>query len=315
MYPRNSAENAQVNWNQVATYGSQGVTSTFAFFQDGYAGDWYSGVGDWGNDIGTMRVDTRVARLITDGPQGEAKRHKDPWPNPGGNPQPDAFDQRVGNGTWGPEDDFNGVGTIAEDAGAGTDFTYAALAIFVPARGQHHQSNLGYIRYSYLAYPGYGLPGEDGTGLVPVYNKAANDLLWAEGLIRGGGSLTQAAALINNPRVTRGGLPPVSDATGQAGLLTALQYEQDIELIGMGAWNFYNRRRVDGLKPMTPRHMPIPAKELAVLQKELYSFGGPDNPAGLAPGKDDTGPVKNVRQIWKEMQALSKLQARRGMRN
>jgi hypothetical protein len=312
LYPRTAAENGQVNWGQVAQFASQGLTYNFTFTQDAYAGDFYSGVKDWGNDVGTMRVDTRVARLITDGPEGEVKRHKDPWPVPNGNPQPNAFDRRVGNGTWGPANDFNGVGTIKQDAGAGTDYAYAALAIFRPARGQHHQSNLGYIRYSYLAYPGYGLPGEDGTGPVVVYSKTMNDLLWAEGLIRSNGSLTQAATLINNTRVARGGLPALTGAEGQAALLAALQYEQDIELITIGASNFYNRRRIDGLKQMTPRHMPIPAKELLVLQRELYTFGGPANPAGLAPRQNPDEPaVKNVRQIAEEIFAYSRSEAKR----
>lgn len=314
--PRTAAENGQVNWGQVATFASQGLNFDFTFIQDGYAGEWYSGVNDWGNDIGTMRVDTRVARLITDGPEGEAKRHKDPWPGGNGNPQPNAFDRRVGNGTWGPADDFLGVGTLAGNAGGGTDYAYAALAIFIPARGSHHQSNLGHIRYTYLAYPGYGLPGEDGVGPVKVFSKTFNDLLWAEGLIRSNQSLAQAATLINNTRVARGGLPALTGNEGQAALLTALQYEQDIELIAQGAANFYNRRRIDGLKPMTPRHMPIPAKELLVLQQELYTFGGPNNPAGLAPQQDPDAPkVKDVRQISKEIFDYSRAQAKRRNRN
>jgi len=310
LFPRTAAENAQVNWGQVATYASQGLNDDFRFVQDGYAGDWYSGVNDWGNDNGTMRVDTRLARLITDGPQGEALRHKDPWPDPDGNPVPDAFDARVGNGTWGPEDDLLGTGSIAEDAGAGTDFAYFSLAIFIPARGQYHQSNLGYVRYTYLAYPGYGLPGEDGIGEVVVYGKAFNDLLWAEGLIRSGGSAAQAAGLINNTRVTRGGLTPLDGSEGTAALLSALQYEQDIELLTMGAVPYYNRRRIDGLKAMSPRQMPIPAKELQILQQELYSFGGPDNPEGLAPGVDGSGKrVRHVREIWADIERMTRAEA------
>jgi len=309
-YPRTAAENGQVNWGQVATYASQGLTSDFTFVQDGYAGDWYSGVNDWGNDNGTMRVDTRLARLITDGPQGEALRHKDPWPDPDGNPVPDAYDARVGDGTWGPDDDLLGTGNIAEDAGAGSDYAYFSLAIFRPARGQYHQSNLGYVRYTYLAYPGYGLPGEDGIGPVVVYNKTFNDLLWAEGLIRSGGSASQAASLINNTRVSRGGLSALDGSEGTPALLTALQYEQDIELLTMGATPYYNRRRVDGLKAMSPRQMPIPAKELQVLQQELYSFGGPDNPEGLAPGVDGNGKrIRNVREIWADLERMSRTEA------
>ena len=59
-----------------------------------------------------------------------------------------------------------------------------------------------------------------------------------------------------------------------AGLLTKLQYEQEIELMGLGPQPYFNRRRIDGLQPGTPRHMPIPAEELGVLGQPLYTFGG-----------------------------------------
>lgn len=313
-YPRTSAENAQVNWGQVATYAAAGVNFEWGFFSDA-AGSFYDGVKNWGNDIATMRVDTRVARLITNGPDGEAKRHKDPWPNPAGNPQPNAFDKRVGDGTWGPDDDFLGVGTLAESANAGSDYAWAALAVFPPARGLYHQSNLGHVRYSFLAYPGYGLPNEDGTGFTPTYTSAVNDLLWAEGLLRSGGSAAQAATLINKTRVTRGGLTPLTGGEGQAALLAALQYEQDIELLGMGSANYYNRRRTDGLKAMTPRQMPVPAKELQVLQRELYSFGGPGQPDAAAGRSESNNRIRTVREIWEEMSANTRLQAKRRNRN
>ena len=315
-YPRNAAENAQVNWSQVATYASQGVstgTVDIGYYDD--RTDFYDGVKEWGADPTTMRVDTRVARLITDGPQGETLRHKDPWPDPAGNPQPDAFDKRVGDGTYGIDDDFLGAGTIKFSGHEGSDYLYAEKAQFRPARGQYHQSNLGYRRYSYLAYPGYGLPGEDGKGLALQFTRTLGDLLWAEGLIRGGGSATQAATLLNKTRVTRGGLSALTGAETQAQLLTALQYEQDIELLGTSGSVFFNRRRIDGLKSGTPRHMPVPAKELQVLQKELYTFGGPGKP-DFAPGVDGNGrQVRNVRAIWEELSTASRMEAKRRSRH
>ena len=311
-FPRTAAENATADWAQVATYASQGVSSgspfEFSYYQDGPCnpGDVVcSGVKNWGNDISTTRVDTRLASLIAP----ESQEH--PWPEAtDGSPQPNSADARVGNGTWGPEDDFLGVGTLAEDAGAGTDFAWAEFAIFLGARGQYHQGNLGHIRYSYTAYPGYGLPDEDGTGVFPVITPTMNDLLWAEGLIRSGGSLATAAALINNTRVDRGGLPAASAADGVAGLLEKLQYEQEIELLALGASPFFNRRRVDGLHPMTPRHMPVPAKELTLIGMPLYTFGGPGNPEGLAPPTASVSVAQHVRDKAKELRALERAAAR-----
>jgi hypothetical protein len=130
-----------------------------------------------------------------------------------------------------------------------------------------------------------------GYGPAPVMSAAQNDIIWAEALIRGPApNLAQAATLINNTRVTRGGLAPATAADGVAGLTTKLQYEQDIELLGLGASPFYNRRRlpnctqtaggpcVGGLRAGTPHEMPVPAKELGVKSEPLYTYGGATNP-------------------------------------
>jgi hypothetical protein len=291
-FPRDAAEDAAVDWAQVATFAAAGISAgapfDFSFYTDKV--NMNDQLKDWGNAATLVKIDTRLASIITAGPD-PSKVHRTPWPGEP-DPQPDAFDKRVGDGSWGPEDDFFGDGTIAESANAGTDFAYTSAVYLNPSRGLSHFGNLAHIRYSYAAYPGYGLPGEDGSGVTPTYTATLNDLLWAEGLIRGGGSPAAAADLINKTRVGRGGLAPVSGASTQAQLLAALQYESEIELLGIGATPFYNRRRgtpagwtlgaacpsILCLWPQTPRHMPIPAKELGVLQKELYTFGGPGDP-------------------------------------
>ncbi len=318
LWPRNAAENGQAQWAQVATLASQGISVAPAF-------DWefYIDVGSrecgldcvktWGNSIGTMRVDTRVAHMLSSNQQ-------DPWPAPGGNPCPfDAgiygVDKRVGDGSWGPEDDFNGYSTIAATPNAGTDYACSGVAIFPPARGQYHQSNMQHVRYNFLAYRGENLPQYDGTGYDPMYTRQMNDLLWAEGLLRSGGSAAQAAQLINNSRVGRGGLPALTGAEGTAALLAALQYEQEIEFMGQGPTPFFNRRRVDGLIEGTPRHMPVPAKELDVLVREIYTFGGPGQPdmsvvAGGAGGDaatSRTATIRSVREIWKDYQTMARM--------
>lgn len=315
-YPRTAAENAQVNWGQVASLAAQGLSSSgggdFGFFQD--FANMYDGVKVWSNETGTMRVDTRLAAVITAGPE-PAKVHVTPWPGPPGNPRPNAYDARVGDGSWGPEDDFIGTGTVAETAAHGSDFAFSSKAIFNPTRGQFHQSNLAQIRYNALSYPGYG-PVGDGTGLSPVYTATMNDLLWAEGLVRGGGSAAQAAGLINKTRVGRGHLSTLTGGEGSTALLNAIHYENMIELLGIGASPFYERRRYDELWPMTPRHMPVPAKELSVLKRELYSFGGPGNPAGLSAGVDANGnKIRSAREIAAAMAAAVKPTLQKRTRN
>ena len=321
-YPTKAAD--AVNWAQVAGFAAQGVTGAAAeigYFDD--RSDFYDGVKEWGADPTTMRVDTRVAALITDGPEGAAKRHKDPWPDPAGNPQPNAFDKRVGDGTYGFDDDFLLSGTIKFSGNEGSDYLYASKAQFWPARGQYHQSNLGYRRYSYLAYPGYGLPAEDGKGFAPQFTRALNELLWAEALIETG-SFLPAATLINKTRVVRGQLSALDGTEGKAALLVALRYEQDIELLGTSASVFYNRRRIDGFKSGTPRLMPVPAKELQVLVKELYTCGGPligggdgscNTPSGAPPVDESGARVRSVRAIWDDISTASRMEAKRRNRH
>jgi hypothetical protein len=315
MFPRNGTENAAADWAQVTTYASQGISSgapfDWEFFVDvsgAECGD-LDCVKTWGNSIGTMRVDTRVAALLT-------TNHVDPWPEPNGNPCPTiSADRRVGDGSYGPSDDFNGYSTVAATANAGTDFACSGVAIFNPARGQYHQSNFQHVRYQHLAYVGERLPTADGTGQDPFYTTQMNDLLWAEGLIRSGGGGAQAAGLINNSRVGRGGLAALTGAETVPELLTALQYEQEIEFMGQGPTPFFNRRRVDGLILGTPRHMPVPAKEMDVLLRSVYTFGGPSAPdmASRTGGGVDDGrnARKTVRQIWEEYLAVQRAMSRR----
>ena len=222
LYPRNAAENAAANWGQVATYASQGISSgtpfEWEFFIDVTSRECgVACVKTWGNSIGTMRVDTRVAALIT-------TNHVNPWPEAaGGNPCPTIprnGDRRVGDGSWGPSDDFNGYGTLAATANAGTDFACSEVAIFPPARGQYHQSNLQHIRYSHLAYRGENLPGQDGTGQNPLYTRWMNDLLWAEGLLRSGGS---AATRVSTRMVPMELHQVLTQATPHSRLVTSMK--------------------------------------------------------------------------------------------
>src|SRR5574341_329715 len=334
-YPRNGAENtSKADWGKVAQYASQGVSSGTPFNWEFYVdvGSRECGldcIKVWGNSIGTQRVNTRVAHMLS-------VNHTDPWPVPDGNPCPfsvsiwGVVDKRAGDGSWGPTNDFNGYGTIKATANAGTDFTCTPVAIFPPARGQYHQSNVHHHRYSFLAYRGEDLPTEDATGQDPMYTTQMNDLLWAEGLIRSGGSLGQAATLINNSRVGRGGLPAVSAGDGVAGLLAALYYEQEIEFMGQGGDPFFIKRRTgtparaictsqaDGLCAGTPRQMPVPAKELLVLVKEIYSYGGPSLPdLSIVGNGNGTGAIngtkriRSVREIYEQYSAMARAEARK----
>jgi hypothetical protein len=135
---------------------------------------------------------------------------------------------------------------------------------------------------------------------VPFVLPAENDLLIAEALVRTGGDKARAASLINTTRVGRGNLPALSGGSSANDLLAAIFYERDVELMGVGAGQgWFDRRRIDknltygsipigntwgfrggsGLQLGTPRHLPLPAKELETLGLPVYTYGGaPPNP-------------------------------------
>lgn len=355
-YPRNADEDAAVVWAKVAEYASKGISSSvdgapfpYLAFEDENL-TWQNGYLWWGGATYTgIRVDTRVARLLS-------RSQNDPWVTPG-NPRPKdgagtpigglyGVDKRLGDGCYDGgtgADNVYGYGECKETLLSGTDFAHVTRNRFNPGRGQYHQSEIGHTRYTCIAIS--GTPDCPVTaGPFPLAELAFNDLLWAEGLLRSGGSKGVAATLINNTRFTRGGLPQVSAGNTFDELMRALAYEQDVELLQYAGTQFFNRRRVskttltagnsinknlytgvDQANPYTsdlknhfldpegpwvlntlwqetPRHMPLPAKDLALLRMEIYTFGGPGNPSASAPmGAGGQASVKNVRQIWYEM--------------
>jgi len=79
--------------------------------------------------------------------------------------------------------------------------------------------------------------------------------------------------------------------------------------MGQGPTPFFNRRRVDGLLLGTPRHMPVPAKEMDVLLRSVYTFGGPSAP-DMSRGTGGSNVRKTVRQIWEEFSAMQRAMSR-----
>jgi hypothetical protein len=265
-WPRTDAENASVNWGQVATFAASGLSEDFVFVGDGCASICPE-MQSWTNDIFGIRVHTRVANLL------DPVTQLTPYPD-GGNAQPNSPDARLGDGSFGTAGMEEDYGTVAVTANAGTDFAWSAYEAFFASRGQYHQSSIGHIRWDASGtqdlnsiYLGYGP--------VPLIMKAQNDLIRAEALARQNTDLTTAATLINNTRVTRGNLTPAAAGDGATQLLAYVEYENEIELLSQGASVFYVRRRVpNGLLVGTPREMPVPAKELGVKNEALYTWGG-----------------------------------------
>jgi len=245
--PRNATENAAVDWAKVASYAAAGITSEAApdTFSVTIAGDgynlWYDDVKGYGDDQGWMRVNMRIIHELI--PSEPAVFSDCNYVPPAQDTLPSA----------------------SPDKRLGTDFTYYHSIPFDPARGCWH--------FSYWTHERYVEASFFGTGPLPVVLGAENDLLLAEALVRSGGDMNKAADLVNRTRVGRGGLPAVT--ADPAALLAAIQYEQDVELLASGGGvQYYDQRRIDGLEPGTPHHLPVPASELQLDGLSTYTFGG-----------------------------------------
>lgn len=258
-YPRNAAENTAANWAKVVAYAREGVSKAPGFDPsiEGNANNWWDPYKDVTNEYITWtRVDMRVVCLM------------DPT-------QPCRFPASgtIPPAPGGPDSRMTGAGVLEPD------FTYDPAIPFNPARGIYHFSAVGHVRYFFHSI---AAPTAD-QGVVPFILQAENDLLLAEGLIRSGGSKAEAAALINKTRVGRGKLPALTGNESNQVMLDAIFYERDVELMASAAVvPFYDMRRTDRLQPGTPRHFPVPARELEVIGADIYTFGG--SGADMAPG-------------------------------
>jgi len=152
----------------------------------------------------------------------------------------------------------------------------------IASRGTYHQTFYLFNRNrDYAVDAGLQGPMHDVT-------QAELDLLQAESALRSGDAAT-AATLINNTRVTNGGLTAAAAADGAGAstdqpnamdggsLWAKYKYEAMIENCLIHPYTGYmNRRGWGDLLPGTPTHLAIPGKELEILLMDNYTFGGQD---------------------------------------
>jgi hypothetical protein len=247
--PRTAAESDQVDWARVLGYAEKGIVKDFGVVGD--ATSWYSMMLGYSLSSWTV-TDMRLMNRMD--PQLSAKY------------------------TGSPDDLKPSTNTNA-DKRIGTDWRQLATATGAPERGLWMLSNWYHKRYEYHAYN----TGTTFTGTIPYILKAENDLLIAEALVRTNTDLARAATLINNTRVGRGGLTPVTAATPTLELLRAIDYERDVELLNTNGFALFHARHWEGgpldrLQEGTWLHLPIPAKELETLGLPIYTFGGVGKP-------------------------------------
>ncbi len=164
-----------------------------------------------------------------------------------------------------------------EDARVISDFTH--LNIINPGRAAFLYTS----SYVYTRYSDYNSTLQ---GPMAFLTSQEVDLLRAEALIRIQGDRGEAATIINNTGVTRGGLQPITASATDNDLLKAVSYERFIEFTFHGACNVWFYRRmitpigntdnlnVYYLEPNTARHLPVPGFELNFQNLPIYTYGG-----------------------------------------
>lgn len=235
---RTAAENGQTDWGRVLTYANNGIDWDFA--PEGDDQFWYSYILLYGNLAGWIRVDQRVIHMFDES-------------------QPERY----------PDNTSEIAEADSDDARVEEYFSYSTAIPFPSDRGYYHFSHYTRVRY---AHHSFALA----TGPMPFFLKAENNLIRAEALLRTSGSQQTAADLINESRTEKGQLAPVGPSDD---LMHALYYERfaEIDYAGPGQ-GYFDRRRTDvagfEIQPGTPRHMPVPARELNLLDMDIYTFGG-----------------------------------------
>lgn len=263
---RSPQERAQVNWNQILQWISKGVSKDY--FAQGDGNLWWAGYLYLGQDATWTRADYKTIG-IADRSNGYINWLNTPLLNRTEFVmQPD--DQRIG--------------TTLNATGGKIYFTLTGSSSFRAERGTYHFSRYYHTRFGYFRTGG-------ATGPMPLMTVREMRLLRAEALLRTNGDLNEVASIINETRVTNGGLPPASASDGRGTpsdgnahnparvrdqtLWAKLKREWLFENFNITSGLAYFTRRGWGeLVSGTPLHLPVPANELETLRLEVYTHGG-----------------------------------------
>lgn len=249
---RNVAENNATDWAKVKTYAEKGLQQDFnVLYDEGWRGKVmtrdeganYLGLYNWG----WIRANQWLINQMA--PNDPAAVY--PWPT-----------------------GVNRLGEVKNcpDARLKKYFLWDSNPESWFGWGRVTRAGYGYFIRCEYKYNRYYDVIDAGDGYVGHFLKAENDLYLAEAKIRTN-QKAGAATLINNTRVTVGGLTAATD--NDADLLQKMFYERYVECDMVWAHlGFFDKRRQGLLLPGTAYHFPIPAPELQMHGQAVYTFGG-----------------------------------------
>lgn len=267
--PRTAAEAANVDWASVLKYAQKGIGSgggaAFDFSVIGDYNNWWSDFVSYFDLPSWMMIDLHLVSQMapnvpneyTGLPASPASAYDAVWAPSG------TYDARLSI-------DLTDVNSYISGVDDATDYVYARQVQGSAARGIYMQSPYYHVRYINYSYQS----NNPQIGPTPYILAAENDLLEAEALVRTNGDKALAAALVNNTRVNRGHLPPLTAATDNTTFLKAITYELEVECNATDGYGFFALRAMDQLQPGTLRHLPVPATELGTDNVPVYTFGG-----------------------------------------
>ena len=307
--PRWSNETASVDWASVVGDVDAGITEDLKVLGDQIS-SWWDGYATYGyGDPGWVRADMHWIGL------GDTSGNYEAWIN---TPvaQRQAFDvtspdQRIAVAGGG-----EGFPSVATWAATGDPYTeWYSTTPHPPSRGTYTLSR--YVGAQHRTYTDTC----DQCWFGPMMEMGLSEmqLLKADALMQMG-NMAGAAAIINVTRAIGGLMPmgasgtapdciphPRYDGTGACGdLEDALLYEFMFEAAALSAGlNHYMNRRHGSLVPGTVLQLPVPGRELEVLEIPIYTFGGggPGSaPPSVTPGDLDS----SLRRVSFTLEAIER---------
>jgi hypothetical protein len=258
---RTQAENATTDWAKVKTYAEAGLQQNFAVsYETGWKGKVMT------RDVGSNYFSLsnmqwwRVSQWLINKMAPDDPASVYPIPVTAGS------DSYL---------DWPAV-TNCPDQRLNTYFHYEAMRDGWFGASRYSRAGYGtYMLCTYRYWRYYDVINQE-KGMVDHYLKAENDTYLAEALIRTNGDKGQIATLINNSRVTLGGLPAATASETYDALEEKLFYERYVEcdMVWPQLGFFDRRRNKDQMISGTVRHFPIPAPELISHGQTVYTFGG-----------------------------------------
>ena len=308
--PRTDAEAAAVNWGQVISDAENGLREVVVVGEDRSSDTaWWDGLKIF------MQENSTWHRMHMDwvGMADQSGEYQDWLTFP--------TEQRTAREmTFGDDKRFPAVnedGTLGESvsptvASTGPRHRYSATVIFRPERGTYRQSHYGDSRYDH-----YTLScSRCEFGDIEHMTEQEMDTYVAEAHYRMQ-NYGAAADIVNKTRA-EAGLPPAPsnptdavptnadgectprkryDVQGRCGNLRDAMWFEHFENVFnvFGGLEFFHGRRNDILPTMSALQLPIPASDLEVLQRDIYTFGGGEpwsagdpTPPAIVPGSLDS---------------------------